>query len=210
MIGLLGFFLPLLVYLFAGDRPTDGLCRWTLLESVSSYYYTGADGVFVGVIFALALFLFTYRGYKEVRADRIVGGLGGSAALVVALFPTGAPEGLCAPSWWHKSTGIAHYVAATTLFISFILFSLWLFRKSDIEIPGDRPSDKRARNGVFLVCGLIMIACVLWAGGASLAHRAIFWPETIAIEAFAVSWLVKGEMHTAAANLARRIVRASD
>ena len=91
IVGTIGFFLPALVYGFAAARPTAGLDRWQLLWSVSAYYYTGAVGVFVGALFALSLFLFSYRGYKGVIADRIVGGVGGLAALVVALFPTAAP-----------------------------------------------------------------------------------------------------------------------
>ena len=84
IIGTVGLMLPALVYLWAGVRPTAGLPRWKLLWSVSSYYYTGASGVFVGLLFALSLFLFSYRGYRGVWADRIVGCTGGLAALVVA------------------------------------------------------------------------------------------------------------------------------
>ena len=72
VIGVLGLFLPVLLYVIAGLRPTTGLQAWILLNSVSAYYYTGAVGIFVGVLFSLALFLFTYRGYVGVWADRIV------------------------------------------------------------------------------------------------------------------------------------------
>jgi hypothetical protein len=75
VIGVLGLVLPALLYLLAGMRPTDGLPRWDSLNSISAYYYTGAVGVFVGVLFALSLFLFTYRGYKGVKVDRIVGAM---------------------------------------------------------------------------------------------------------------------------------------
>ena len=54
-------------------RPTPGLPRWETLNSVSAYYYSGAVAAFVRVIFALALFLFTYRGYKNDRVDRWAG-----------------------------------------------------------------------------------------------------------------------------------------
>jgi hypothetical protein len=193
VIGLLGLGLPWLVLLLAAIRPTAGLPGGTVLDSVSAYYYTGAVGVFVGVLFALSLFLFTYRGYELV--DRIVGGIGGAAAVFVALCPTDAPDGLLPPSWWSPATGKLHYVAAVTLFLSFIVFSIWLFRKSKIPKRGDRPVDKRRRDDVCLVCGLVMIVAVGWAGLNGLAGRAIFLPEAIAIEAFAISWLAKGEIH---------------
>src|SRR5215471_6413943 len=68
LIGVLGFLLPILLYLVAGLRPTAPLPRWTLLDSVSAYYYTGAVAILVGVLFALSLFLFSYPGYENVIA----------------------------------------------------------------------------------------------------------------------------------------------
>lgn len=195
LIGWLGFLLPPLLYVLAGLRRTQGLPRWRVLDSVSAYYYTGAVGVFVGVLFALSLFLFTYRGYRGVRADRLVGGLGGSAALGVALFPTGAPVGLDAPTWWTCAMGVVHYTSAVLLFVSFILFALWLFRKSSVPKGANRPVDKRRRDNICLACGIVMIVSVLWAAISSARHAPIFFPEAFAIEAFAFSWLAKGEAH---------------
>lgn len=203
LIGLLGLFLPVLLYLLAGLRPTDGLHPWSLLPSVSAYYYTGAVGVFTGVLFALSLFLFTYPGYKGIIADRLVGRLGGAAALGVALFPTAAPDGLTEPSWWTPTLRVVHYVSAVLLFTAFILFSVWLFRKSNIPKRRDRPADKRRRDDACLACGIVMIGSMLWAASALFTHAPIFWPESMAIVAFAGSWLVKGEAH----QLVRRAVR---
>jgi hypothetical protein len=39
-----------------------------------------------------------------------------------------------------------------------------------------------------------MIGCVLWAASSLITHAPIFW-QAIAIVAFAISWLVKGEAH---------------
>jgi heme/copper-type cytochrome/quinol oxidase subunit 2 len=181
IIGVLGLLLPGLVYLLAGIRPTTGLPRWSLLSSVSAYYYTGAAGVFVGVLFALSLFLFTYRGYVGVSADRVVGTLGGASALVVALFPTAAPDGVPEPAWWSPATGYLHYAAAVLLFVAFILFSVWLFRKSNIPNRRDRPPEKQRRDNICLACGISMIVCVLWAGVSSLERAPIFAPEALAI-----------------------------
>ena len=38
-----------------------------------------------------------------------------------------------------------------------------------------------------------MIGGMLWAGSALFTHAEIFWPETVAIVALAVSWLTQGE-----------------
>lgn len=194
LIGTLGLVLPILLYLVAGLRPTAPLERWRVLDSVSAYYYTGAVAIFVGVLFALSLFLFTYPGYKGVIADRLVGALGGIGALGVALFPTAAPGELTEPPWWSPTLRVVHYLSATVLFVSFILFAIWLFRKSELP-PDQRPPDKRRRDAVCLACGIVMILAVLWAGSAVFTDAPIFVPESIAIIAFAISWLVKGEAY---------------
>ena len=194
LIGYLGLLLPLLLYVVAGTRPLSPLPRWHLLSSVSAYYYTGAVGIFVGILFALALFLFAYRGYEGERADRIVGSIGGLAALGVVMFPTSAPVGIPRIPWWQPALRIVHYVSATTLFVAFILFALWLFRRTGGD-PSRRTPGKRRRDLVFLVCGLVMILGVLWAGATVFTSAPMFVPETLAIEAFAVSWLVKGGAH---------------
>lgn len=195
LIGYLGLFLPALLYVFAALRPTPPLPRWELLDSVSAYYYTGAVGIFVGVLFALSLFLFSYPGYAGEIADRLVGCLGGASALGVALCPTAPPPGLSAPPWWYCVLRTVHYISATLLFVSFILFSVWLFRRSNIRARKDRPADKRMRDDVCLACGIVMIGAVLWAMSALITKGPIFLPEAIAIAAFAISWLVKGEAY---------------
>src|SRR5436190_13722922 len=158
LIGILGLLLPLLLFIFAGLRHTVGLPAWTPLNSISAYYYTGAVAIFVGVLFALALFLSTYPGYKGVIADRLLGLVGGTAGILVALFPTSAPDGLSAPTWWSPYMRTVHYLSAVVLFVVFILFAIWLFRKSNIPRRGDRPLEKRRRDDICLASGIIMIA----------------------------------------------------
>jgi hypothetical protein len=205
LIGYLGFVLPFLLYLLAGFRHTDDLQDWVLLPSVSAYYYTGAVAVFVGVIAALSLFLFSYQGYQGVAADRIVGSIGGAGAVGLILFPTSAPSPTLRISWWDDWMATVHYSCAVALFISFIVFAIWLFRKSEFGVRSARPRDKRWRDDVCLTCGIIMTVAVAWAGWAGWNHASIFYQESVAIEAFAVSWLVKGEAHQSIARAARRV-----
>src|SRR6185436_8781140 len=150
IVGTIGLLMPAMIFLLAGVRPTVGLPRWEPQWSVSAYYYTGAVGVFVGVLFALALALMSYQGYKGVMADRVVGFVGGLAALFVAMFPTAPPEGLSAPEWWSEPTAVIHYFAAVVLFLSFILFAIWLFRRSDKRRRRDREPEKNFRDDVCL------------------------------------------------------------
>ena len=61
---------------------------------------------------------------------------------------------------------------------------------------------KKIRNTVYYVCGFIMLGCVLGIGLYFLVLESertedwnlVFWCETIALMAFGVSWLVKGEI----------------
>jgi heme A synthase len=203
LIGYIGLVLPILLILIALVR--DGLEQWRRLESISAYYYTGAVAAFVGMLVALALFLFTYRGYKNTYhwADRAAALTAAVAALGVAFFPTAAPAGVIALSWWSPITCVLHHVFAVVLFTMFAVFALWLFR---MTASGEQPAaDKRWRNHVYLVCGMVIVASMIWAGIAALARRPIFLPESVALVAFAVSWLVKGYAHRTIADTARAL-----
>jgi len=75
----------------------------------------------------------------------------------------------------------------------FAVFSLWLFR---LTTPGSEKSpDKKRRDAFYALCGIVIVVCMVWARLAHVAHRSIFWPETIALVSFALSWLVKGASH---------------
>ena len=208
LIGYIGLILPILLIVIAMVR--DGEERWRDLNSISAYYYTGAVSAFVGMLVALALFLFTYRGYrnKYYWADRAAAITAAVAALGVAFFPTKAPVGVPPLPWWSPVTGVLHHVFAVILFAMFAVFALWLFR---ISLSGELvPSDKRWRNRVYLCCGIVIVASVIWALVAGMTGRSIFLPESIALVAFAVSWLVKGYALTTIANAARSLLRRKE
>ena len=201
LIGYIGLVLPVVLILMVLKR--DGVARWRSLDSISAYYYTGAVVAFVGMLVGLALFLFTYRGYKNKYywADRAASITAATAALGVALFPTAAPAGVPALSWWSAMTGVLHHLFAVILFAMFAVFALWLFR---ITPSGEQIAPgKRWRNRVYLLCGTVIVASIVWAGVAGLSGRPIFWPESVALVAFAVSWLVKGYALTTVADAAR-------
>lgn len=206
LIGYIGLVLPFLLILIALIR--DGIERWRSLESISAYYYTGAVAAFVGMLVALALFLFTYRGYdnKYNWADRWAAKTAAGASLVVAFFPTKAPVGVSALPWWTPTMGVLHHVAAIVLFAMFAIFALWLFR---LTADGEQPvADKRRRNNFYLFCGIVIVVCIAWAGFNGLNGRPIFWPESIALIAFALSWLVKGYALSTIVGTARSWLRS--
>ena len=206
LIGWLGLLLPFVLFILAGLWYTAGLSRWETLESISAYYYTGATSAFVGMLFALALFLFTYGGYEGDLADRAMGKLGGISALGVVFFPTAAPGTLSEPSWWVPVMRTIHYVSAVSLFLIFAVFSMWLFRKTSVPKGESLPPDKRWRNRLYLGCGIVIVVSILWAGSSLFTGSAIFWPEAVALCAFAVSWLVKGYAYRPVFSIAQRLI----
>jgi len=190
-IGTLGMLLPVVVaagayYLF--HRPIQG--------SISSYYYTGMRDVFVGILWAIGFFLYSYRGYD--RADNIAGNLAGLFAVLVSLFPT-APDTLTARS--ALVIGNLHLVFATGFFGTLIYFSLFLFTLTNAN--KESTPEKLKRNIVYRICGYTMAACIVLVAvyyaffdnpalGLTALHS-VFWLEAIAIVAFGFSWFTKGE-----------------
>ena len=192
-IGFLGFFLPLILWL--------GVWIWgdgsRVQPSISDYYYTVMRNSFVGVLCAVSLFLFAYRGYEKL--DRITGYLGSLFALGVAFFPTTPdPDTIPPPTASAAVIGQFHLAFAGLFFATLIFFSLFLFTRSHSN--KSMTGMKKVRNTVYYVCGFIMVACVLVIGLYILLgpegseSNVVFWGESIALMAFGVSWLVKGEI----------------
>jgi len=190
LVGLLGIFLPF-VLVFAAAL----IFGTSQQNSISSYYHTGMGDVFVGTLCVIGFFLLSYRGHE--RKDDIAGDLACLFAVGVALFPT-APEGDI--SSITKVVGYLHLAFAAAFFATLIYFSLFLFTKTDENTQPTR--QKLLRNIVYKLCAYIMSICMLlilsiaFVPGAeeSLERYApIFWLEGIAVIAFGVSWLTKGE-----------------
>ncbi len=92
-------------------------------HSLSAYYHFSTPGsvtsgagsmrnVFVGVLWAVGIFLLLYRGYSS-KEDRALD-IAGIAAVMIALFPMDWPEqGGVAQSWHAK----IHFASAATFFV---------------------------------------------------------------------------------------------
>lgn len=181
IVGMLGVALP--VVLAVWGFALCGCAR--LQESISDYYALRTRDAFVGILFTVAWFLFTYRGYD--RRDDVAGNLACVFALGVALFPNSGEQ-------WER---VVHFSSAAAFFLVLAYFSLFLFTKSG----GSPTRQKLVRNRVYRVCGAVMLTCIALIGvyhwlldGTGVSTlKPVFWLESLALWAFGVSWFVKGE-----------------
>lgn len=175
--------------------------------SVSHYYYSTVGELFTSVLCAVALFMFSYKGHplregEKGLSDKTITTLAGFFALGIVLFPTGSTIGFKDNLRTFVSTmnvGYIHFAMATLFFLSLAIMSMVNFRRT-----GDRVSfGKKENHNLFLVCGIVMILCLvlitvysLWLQGTYNgldATNPVFWLEAIALIAFGISWLVKGQ-----------------
>ncbi len=189
-VGCLGMGLPFILALGGGllfDLPIQ--------PSISDYYYTSTRDVFVGVLFAMGVFLFSYRGYG--KKDSLAANIAAVCVIGTALFPT-TPQN---PSELAATIGKLHVAFASAYFITLAYFSLVLFTKSD---PTQPPTPRKLqRNTVYRVSGyvillsivLILLLKLLPIGfdDSVTAFDPVFWLESVMVIAFGISWYVKGE-----------------
>ena len=190
-VGVLAILLvPLLV---VGHGVSDG--EW-LRESISSYYYTHMGNVFVGVLAALAVFFlsYNYRPLRDFEIDSILSKGASVVAAGVALFPTASAVATDTPGarWVSR----LHLICAGVLFVLLGVFARFRFTMTG---DGEITPEKRRRNRVYRVCGTLIFASigliillVLNLINPPDEWHTFFWLETICVEAFGFSWLVKG------------------
>ena len=194
LLGCLGVALPIILPL--------GACMFggisALQPSISAYYYTNMGDVFVGVLWGFGLFLFTYKGYKPKigkYSDNAFTNIAGIMAILVSIFPTnndGCGK-LCNPEW----IGTVHLVSAASFFIILGYISIFKFTLSDKPKKLQSDSKKRRNilyifSGIFIWVSMFVLFIYIICFKDIWPANTVFWFETIALEAFGISWLVKG------------------
>ena len=210
-IGVLAFAMPLIMVY--GSKILTGCDE--PLDSLSAYYHTDMRNWFVGILAAVAFFLYSYNG-EEVR-DTISGVIAATAALMVAFFPTTLCDNFsenCQKTGYHLSNlnesnctticepeiysnSILHFSGAGIFFLTLIYFSFFLFVKSNT--PKDQWSrTKWTSYWIHKVCGGIMIFVVMLIPINAFIVKDLFEGtnyiliiEWIALWAFGVSWFTK-------------------
>lgn len=194
-IGILGMALP--VVLIAGGFLQKGN---GIQGSLSSYYHTNMQDVFVGILWAVGIFLISYKGYDPL--DNWITNLSGLFAIGVALFPTTAGPGnsnlLGVFQLKPHISGTLHLVWAFLFFFLLAFNAFFLFTKTGDTTPGPQ---KIKRNRVYRICGVLIMMSLagimvymLFLQKTVLRNWApVLILEILALWAFGFSWLVKGE-----------------
>ena len=170
-----------------GDEPG-------LRGSISAYYYTHMGNVFVGALCALAVFFlsYNYRPIRSFETDNLLSTAASLAAAGVALFPT-ADDAVFA-STGERLVSTLHLGCAGVLFGLLGVFALFRFTMTG---SGAITPEKRRRNRLYRVCGTLIFASMALVVVSNIVKppsswHTLFWLETICVEAFGISWLVKG------------------
>lgn len=182
--------------LMALAGPRHALPHPLLERSISDYYYTPMRNLLEGSLWAIAAFLVCSRGYEPI--DEVMGYVAGAFTLGVAVFPPVNPR-LPLYTPLQVEIGFVHSGFAALMFLSLAYFCLFLFRRSSPQARLTR--QKRHRNRIYAICGVTMLVCL--TGMVSITARALahslrpspwlFWLESVALAAFGVAWLTKGE-----------------
>lgn len=206
IIGFAGMLLPLALYIFADRQGNDKIIE----PSISDYYYTSIGDLLVVTLSVLSVFLFTYNGYYW--QERTLTNVAAVCGLGIAFSPTASKYERSAYSVHTANDEVAsilgqeqHLVFAALFFICISILCLKYFPKTDKT--SNRNADgsltaKGKRNMMYTVCGWIMLGCVVLLVLYFLipafskmmgAFPFIFAMETVAIEAFGIAWITKGE-----------------
>ena len=211
VIGVLGILLPILLWLglmiIGEPKP---------LSSISHYYFTRVAVFYIGILFALGLFLILYRGPKEI--DFWISAIAGLFAITSLFFPTSnlktigcmiSGDETCThpfaitifPS--DNTTRITIHYITSALFLLLLAFLSGIYF-TRIDKPLVKGNKKKKRNRVYRTCALIMALALLSAFLGDFRHlipkkiyetyRLTFVFETIAVWAFGISWLTKAQV----------------
>ncbi len=195
MVGWAGLLMPITVRLgaliFEGIYSTD---------SISAYYYTGMRDVFVSTLVLGGALLTCYR--TPAWHDNVLAIVAGMSAIGLGVFPMSPafateilqkyPEMGEAKCYINRGLLGFHFLFVG---VFFGLSSYLVYFRFSAFTPPVPTRQKVIRNKVYKVCGAAMLAAFIAIGilASTTKGASIFWPETVAVVAFAVAWLVKGQ-----------------
>ncbi|HEX5023780.1 MAG TPA: hypothetical protein VFV68_00850 [Agriterribacter sp.] len=203
LVGILGVLLPVLLYISVSWYTHYN----TPIKSISHYYFTRFGSIFIIIVSLLSIFLLVYKG-KE-RLDFYLSSLAGLAALTLLLLPASNLEIkdhdgndfiVVTTLREYGLRDTIHNVCGGVFLTALACMALFVFTKKNPALVPVTPQ-KLVRNKIYIVCGVIMLFALItiligWISKSEWfnAHQMTFWMESVALEAFGFSWLVKGEI----------------
>lgn len=197
-MAILAFSLPVLLMLgsFLRGEP--------LQPSISAFYHTPMRDLFVGILVAVGVCLYLYKGFSN--KENIALNIAGVFAVAVAFLPTAVPEGIvqCASECAKQCTAdcaqneaftavLAHRISAFLFFVP-VAYVCRFRGKDTVELI----EDEQVRKKYFMlyrIIGPLIITLPTIAIVYSLLTKQtgviVFCVEFAAIWAFALFWLVK-------------------
>jgi hypothetical protein len=235
VVGFLGVALPL-VFITGEALFLRGSVH--VRGSISAYYHTSMQDVFVGGLCVIGFLLATYMAGEFRTVDFWASLIAGLAVLGIVFFPTsrsGLPAGapVCGSAgvpeppgcsaveqtFGEHRTAIVHAVCAIVFILGLAIMSL-LFATSEVLPKQDRPP---ARGGakprafrkpvlfwLHTVCALVIVAAGIWAfaGKGVWELTRLYIGEVASIWAFGLSWIIAGIDRTAPARVRPVAVQA--
>lgn len=165
--------------------------------SVSATFYANSNICMIGLLFATAVFFFSYQGYDW--RDRTCALIESVMSFSIIAFPCdiGVADRMGLFGLPANINSVIHGIAAAILFVTFAFNVLVLFRLS-----GPEPTEKKKlRNKIYLICGIIICVFVLLQGLEAIGALA-FIPDPVPVtminefmmlEAFGFAYFVKSE-----------------
>jgi hypothetical protein len=200
IIGFLGISLP--VVLVLGDNLLQG-SSFSVRHSLSGYYYSGMRDVFVGSLSAVAVFLITYKVFER-SLDNLLSIVTGLAAMAIALFPTGRPDGRPLTPVQDRLGELnvthVHYTSAAIFIVSLAIITFFFGvqegRRSPQRVGGRPMLSPTFWRWLHWTCAAAILLAVAFIVVTTRAHQftdyALLVGESVAIVSFGLSWLTKG------------------
>lgn len=198
VIGCLAFSLPVIL---AIGGIVYANCSF-IENSISDYYHTEMRNILVGTLCAVAMFMFAYRGPDKSHA--IAGNLASISAVCVAFFPTSVDgSSNCSSNCitYNSWIGVVHLISALVFFLVLIYFCFKLFPTKN-DTTEHHTSQSKIRDKIYKFSGWVMTVCILLIIVYFLIDenypelekfKPVFVLEFIALWAFGLSWLTKGQ-----------------
>jgi hypothetical protein len=235
VVGVLGVALPLIFIIGEAFFLRGGV---HVRGSISAYYHTSMQDVFVAGLCVIGFLLATYMAGEFRTWDFWASLIAGLAVLGVVFFPTsrsGLPAGAPAcgsvpeppgcsaveQALGEHQTAVVHGACAI-VFIVFLAVMSFLFAASEVRAKQDRltacskPESRLFRKPVLFwihsSCALVILAAGAWAfAGAGIGELSrLYIGEVASVWAFGVSWITAGIAQTAPARVSSAPAAAQD